>query len=123
MADHFTWPGVQGTYRYWLLRDRFSAVAEPGNYMFVKLAQNVWIPLYIGETDNLSDRLPNHERWAEVVRHGATHIMAHTSPGGVVLRRAEERDLIARWNPVCNVQHRTQPPVPNLGFGVGMPRR
>jgi hypothetical protein len=33
--------------------------------------------------------------------------MTHTTPAGEYVRLAEEGDLIARWNPPLNVQHRT----------------
>jgi len=38
-------------------------------------------------------------------------VLAHVNYGGEFARRAEERDLIARYNPVLNVKHRT------YGFG------
>jgi len=105
------WPGQSGaTYRYWFLSDLTAAGinAVAGNYAFVKrLPNGKYVPLYFGEAESLKDRIPNHERWADAVRAGATDVMAHSTPSGDKARLAEERDLIQRWNPVLNVQHRT----------------
>lgn len=51
-----------------------------GLYIFSYLAQGAWYPLYIGQTDDFSSRLPNHERLPEAVRRGATHIHAAVVP-------------------------------------------
>jgi len=32
--------------------------------------------------------------------------MSHTTPNGEQARLAEERDLIAKWSPTLNTQHR-----------------
>ena len=75
--------------------------AVPGNYIFAKQVPGGWQPLYIGETGNLADRMPNHEKWPCVRREGATHIHAHTSSADVSTRRLEETDLLARFKPPC----------------------
>jgi excinuclease UvrABC nuclease subunit len=102
------WPGASGrTYEYWFLDLHGSIKSEPGNYMFVRrLPNGNFSPLYIGQADNLASRIPNHERLADARRAGATHVMAHTTQGGEAARLAEERDLIQRWQPQLNVQHR-----------------
>jgi hypothetical protein len=74
--------------------------------MFVKrLANGKWLPVYIGEGISLQGRIPNHERWAEARRLGASDVMSHTTPSGEKARLAEERDLIEHWKPSLNVQH------------------
>lgn len=110
--DYIDWPGQSGkTYRYWFLSDPGTAASikdEGGNYAFVKqLSNGNFVPLYFGKADSLRDRIPNHECWAEATRLGVTHLMSHTTPAGDAARCAEERDLIQRWNPPMNVQHRT----------------
>ncbi|CAN1721194.1 GIY-YIG nuclease family protein [Hyphomicrobium sp. 1Nfss2.1] len=112
MADTVDWPGLSGTrYRYWFLATpsvASSIHSVGGNYAFVtQLPNGNFYPLYFGKADDLSARIPNHERWAEAVQRGATFVMAHSTPAGDAARCAEERDLIQRWNPVLNVQHRT----------------
>jgi hypothetical protein len=97
-------------YKYWSLAPHEVAnlLDVGGNYGFLKPTGNShWSPLYFGQADNLRNRLRNHDRWAEAVRLGATVIVTHTTPAGELARLAEERDLIAKWNPPLNVHHRT----------------
>jgi hypothetical protein len=66
--------------------------------MFVRqLANGNWLPVYIGQADDLCSRLPNHDRLAEAKLAGATQVMAHTTPAGEQVRLDEERDLIQYW--------------------------
>jgi excinuclease UvrABC nuclease subunit len=110
MAAHIDLPGVSGnTYRYFFL----SSIAAPdvkkeaGNYLFAKPLGNGKVQiLYIGQADDLSRRLSTHDRWEEAKRLGATQVYAHTKQGGEAARCAEEKDLIQRWNPPLNTQHR-----------------
>lgn len=111
MSQFIDWLGHSGNrYRYWFLADISvnGIKAEAGNYAFVKrLANGNFSPLYFGESENLRERIPGHERWAEAVRLGATHVMGHTAQDGEQARCDEERDLIQRWNPALNQQHRS----------------
>ena len=78
-----------------------------GNYIFGRrLPNGNFLPIYVGETDNFRARLPSHERWKEAKKAGATHVMAHITPAGEAARKAEEKDLIQKWSPPLNVQHR-----------------
>ena len=101
------WPDQSGrTYRYW--SEQFTATFKDkrGNYMFVKPANGGYLPVYIGRAESLRDRLSNHERAAEARLAGATLIMAHTTPAGEQGSADEERNLIAKWQPPLNVQHK-----------------
>ena len=100
------WTGQSGrTYRYWIYPIDQLFTDGAGNYIFAKeVQQGRWTPCYIGQTSNLSDRLSDHEKEMCARRHGATHIHAHANPAGESTRRAEEADLISRWDPPCNVQ-------------------
>ncbi len=76
-----------------------------GLYIFAYYDGQHWRPLYIGQTDDFSSRLPLHERLDEAIRLGATHI--HT----LVVQHAENRDtwermLIDHLQPRMNVQFR-----------------
>jgi hypothetical protein len=111
MADHIEWPGISGrTYAYWILPGLTTSDIQsvPGNYIFVKLANGLWYPLYMGIADNLSARLSNHEVTPQASALGATHVLAHVNRDRQ-RREFEERDLIARWNPPLNTHHRTGP--------------
>ena len=108
-ADFIDWPGSAGAkYRYWFLGDTspLGIKDQPGNYMFVRRANQGWLPVYIGIADNLRQRILGHEVWVEAHRCGATHVMGHTQQDRVA-RESEERDLIGHWNPQCNTHHRT----------------
>lgn len=103
------WPGQSNiTYRYWVYpRHTTFDGQHPGNYIYAKLnALGHWVPVYIGQTGNLNERItPNHEKARCVDRNGATHIHVHVTPAGENARLAEEKDLILRWQPACNIQH------------------
>lgn len=109
MANLISWPGRSGrSYQYAFvdMSRPFNTVA--GNYVFAKQMLNGrFVPLYFGETSDFSGRMPSHEVWQAAIAMGATHAMAHTTQGGELVRRAEERDLIEGWNPPLNVQYRT----------------
>ena len=108
MAAYIDWPARAGTYRYWFLKSPSNGSSIQnvgGNYMFVKLTPDGYVPVYVGIADDLGVRIPCHERWADAVRAGATAVMAHTQPNAAI-RAAEERDLIAHWHPPLNSQHR-----------------
>lgn len=104
--------GLSGRrYEYYLLdglrAENINAV--PGNYVMAKrLPTGVFAPIYFGESGDLKTRLPNHpELWAAFNLYGANCVLAHANHSGEQGRCAEERDLIAYWNPPLNVQHRS----------------
>ncbi|MBA2125069.1 hypothetical protein DLM45_02360 [Hyphomicrobium methylovorum] len=107
--SYIDWPAKSGaSYRYWFvdMSKPFNRVAA--NYVFAKqLPNGNFSPLYFGETGDLSSRMPTHEVWSQAIRLGATHALAHSTQGGEQARRAEESDLIARWNPPLNTHYRT----------------
>ena len=77
-----------------------------GIYIFAGLnSVGRWEALYIGSTESLAERLPNHEKWPEAVRLGATHIHARVE-SQVATRQAIERILIQNYRPHLNIQHR-----------------
>ena len=100
------WEGASGQkYGYWIRSFYTNWKAAPGNYIYAKETNpgsRKWVALYVGQTTNLSQRLANHEKEAEAVSRGATHIHAHTSSADDDVRLAEERDLIAKLSPPCN---------------------
>ena len=98
------WQGQSGrTYGYWIYPLGTNFKDEPGNYIYAKQTEpNRWRPVYIGQTVSLRDRLADHEKEACAKRNGATHIHVHLTTGGEAARRAEESDLIAKWQPACN---------------------
>ena len=59
------------------------------------------IPLYVGETEDLSQPFAAHHKAAEFERHGANSIclQSDTSEESRVLK---QRDLVAALQPACN---------------------
>lgn len=98
------WPGAsRNEYKYWIYPIGTNFKDEPGNYIFAKqTSSGQWTPTYIGETQSLQDRLPNHEKLPCVTRNGVTHIHTHITSGGQQARLAEETDLLRNFNPPCN---------------------
>ncbi len=102
------WPGQSGTeYTDHILpRGSTFDTGQPGNYIHAKeTTPNHFKPVYIGQTGDLNSRLANHEQQECVDGNGATHLHVHLNSAGEKARRAEEEDLILRWQPVCNTQH------------------
>jgi hypothetical protein len=92
------------------------------NYAFARrpgtlLSAAGWIILYLGEAEDMKERMARHERLSEAIGLGANYVLSHTNPLGVDARRAEESDLIGRHNPALNVKHRTNA---FAGGGIGL---
>jgi len=98
------WAGASGKeYKYWIYPIGTPFEDSPGNYIFAKeTAPHRWSALYIGETHSLKDRLSNHEKMPCVKRYGGTHVHVHKASAEEKTRRAEESDLLAKWDPPCN---------------------
>ncbi len=62
-----------------------------------------YTPLYIGQTNSLKDRIPSHEEWPCVRRHGVNSICIHLDESKSS-RLVKEKDLIDRGSspPPCN---------------------
>jgi excinuclease UvrABC nuclease subunit len=101
MADTVVWAGKHqfSVHRH---TDNWNAVA--GIYMFCGINQEgQWSPLYIGQAESLSQRIPNHERWPEAAQLGATHIHALVVPHGAT-RTEVEAELIRAYQPRLNIR-------------------
>ncbi len=98
------WTGASGrSYRYWIYLPGTQFDAKPGNYCFAKeVSPGQYVPLYFGQTIDLSERLDSHHKMGCARLRGLTHIMAKVNEGGEAARLREEADLIARWKPACN---------------------
>jgi hypothetical protein len=75
----------------------------PGNYIYARQGEDdSWIPVYIAQTRDLHQRLEGSVRLDDAIANGATHLHTHYCSAGQAARCTEERDLIKRWQPVCN---------------------
>jgi excinuclease UvrABC nuclease subunit len=76
-------------------------------YLFCKIENGNYVPLYIGKAENLSNRLSGHERKDEAIRLGAKYLFVHAPGFAAMVGYLEvERRLIARYDPVLNTHHR-----------------
>jgi hypothetical protein len=103
LADTIQWTGKSGkAYTYWIYLIGANLKAEAGNYIFARETKpNTYMPIYIGQTENLSERFDNHHKKDCIKDQGATHIHAHLN-ANKQSRLDEESDLIAKWMPACN---------------------
>jgi hypothetical protein len=77
-----------------------------GIYIFAyQTDETHWRALYVGQTDDFSSRIPSHERWAEAVRLGATHVHATVVPTQAD-RNLLEQLLIQNMQAVMNNHYR-----------------
>lgn len=97
-SDTCNWNGASGkTYLYHVHTLPFSFDSkQDGNYIYTKIVNNKWTPIYIGQGD-LGDRVgPNHHQANCINNKGATHVHAHLNP--VEQNRTnEESDLLASY--------------------------
>ena len=68
---------------------------EQGNYIYAKVSQGRWLPIYIGQGD-LGERtnIDNHHQSICLKAKGATHVHAHVNQREAA-RMVEEADLLA----------------------------
>jgi hypothetical protein len=90
--------GVQYTYYIFALPPNFDPNFNPnqnGNYIYAKLVENYWQPIYIGQGD-LRDRTQNHHKAECIARRSATHVHARLNEREAD-RKREEADLLANY--------------------------
>jgi len=103
MADTASWKGQSGkSYTYGIFPLPTSFKAEPGNYIFAKIVSGAWRSVYIGQTEDLSERFDNHHAMPCIKRNLATHVHAHLNNNGKQARLDEETDLVRGHDPTCN---------------------
>ena len=101
-VQEVTWKGY--SFSVYTMTGTWNKVA--GIYIFTGLnAKNLWVPLYIGQTESFAERLANHERWSEAQSLGATHVHAK-GVGKKAERDQIEALLIGHFQPRLNVQLR-----------------
>ena len=79
----------------------------PGCYVFIKEGTALgggWMPIYFGETGDLSERFDSHHAMPCIKRNGATHMGVFTSDAlkDKTLRRDLEQHLIDENPTPCN---------------------
>ena len=100
------WKDKSGSsHRFWIY-PRGTKFNEPcpGIYIYAKeTSPHKWIPIYIGQAENVNVRLTNHEQRERVDQNGAAyiHVSIITDEKS---RLTLEKDLLEQWKPVCNTQ-------------------
>lgn len=99
--------GRKGSYAFNLYSPDARFKPVPAVYVFGRFKANAaggstYDVLYVGQTDSLADRIPQHEKWPCVVEHGANTIGVHRDPDEDSRRRIEA-DLIEEHDPPCNI--------------------
>ena len=108
MSATILFRGLSGNeYEYWFFDIATDLVTIGGQYGFVKrLPNGHFVPLYWGECQNFTpaSRTMN----VSPTRSASGRPMLWGTPNQPEnWLKAEERDLIAFWNPPMNVQHRS----------------
>jgi excinuclease UvrABC nuclease subunit len=62
-----------------------------------------WVPLYIGQAESFSNRIPSHEQWSPARKLGATHVHA-MAVSNQSQRDEIEKQLIKAYQPRLNIQ-------------------
>ena len=107
-VEPITWPGLLGeeyTYYIFPINTTFTD-RKPGNFIFAKAAPFrifQWMPLYIGQTPNLSRGYAFAQQEAYAIRLGATHIHVHINEDKEA-RKMEKMKLLQKYKPICNEQ-------------------
>jgi hypothetical protein len=88
------WVGASGLkYGYWVRELPFSCnPGQDGNYIFCKVVNNFWVPLYMGQGD-INDRVNDRLHYKAAAGKGATHVHVHTNANEID-RASEEQDLL-----------------------------
>lgn len=99
------WTGSSGTrYEMNIRRLGTSIPHYAGVYVLCKRRQNVWSSYYIGQAEDIGDRLSesNHLGRDCAMRQGASFVATTQVEGGKEARLTVERDLLAAYAPPCN---------------------
>jgi hypothetical protein len=68
----------------------------------------IWMPVYIGKTNNFKIRLPSHEKWEKAIQLGAVKVLAVVEESEY-RRSLLEFQLIQHFDPPLNKQLRPSP--------------
>lgn len=105
--DRCKWPlGSGETLEFGIYNHEGDWNKVSGLYIFAHMTDAIhWRAIYVGQAEDFSSRIPNHEKWSLARQHGATHIHAVVVPQAAN-RDTWEKRLIAYLQPPLNVQHR-----------------
>jgi len=92
------WAGHSGkTYSYIVHKLPISFTEnQDGNYIYCKLVENEWLPIYIGQGDLAGRISDNHHKAKCIANKGATHVHEHLNSKETD-RLNEEKDILANY--------------------------
>ena len=97
--------GVDTNYQFQVYDIDACPAGAEAVYIFAKFEAGIYVPIYIGRAESLSQRLSGHERRAEAIRLGARYLLVHTPGRGARVAFDEaERRLIHHYAPALNQQ-------------------
>ncbi len=97
----FKWPGQSGKeYSYFSYKMGGKLIKAPGNYILTTLENGFWIALYIGQTEDLSEELLNHDI-GKNSKNTTTHVHVHANHSRGQ-RLMEVEDLVTMQRPSAN---------------------
>jgi predicted GIY-YIG superfamily endonuclease len=98
-----TFKGKFGTYAFevYTADTIFNSVGAV--YIFSRRITGTHTFLYIGQTNSLRERIPNHEKWQCARSHGVNCICVHRDSDANSRLRKEIDLRAANWTP-CNAQ-------------------
>lgn len=89
-------------YKFTVFRIDYVFQEIGGNFIFCDQdALGDWSPFYVGETDNLFERLEDLELKRWIRQQGVSHIHARPNPKESD-RAREKEDLVVRYSPPLN---------------------
>ena len=95
------WSGQSGKeYPYFSYKAGGKLIKAPGSYILATLKNGFWVASYIGQTEDLSEHLQDHENGVGI-GEVTTHIHVHINHSKN-RRLIELEDLISLQNPPCN---------------------
>ena len=110
MVDKLPLEDASGNkYDFWLYPIGTNFKKAAGVYAFARDDGNAWAIIYIGEAEDLKDRLytrlKQHHRYKCAVQdESATHLLTRLVAGGEQARLDLETSLRRHYDPVCNRQ-------------------
>jgi hypothetical protein len=100
----YLWTGQSGQkYRYTVYMFGTAFGPGPANFIYAReLRAGQYVPVYIGQTQDLSEPFEEPLALECMKQSRVTHIHVRHSDNREEVRRAERSDLISIWNPPCN---------------------
>lgn len=104
MSETVNWKSQDGTVlAFEPLLQNVDWSDASGLYLFGCVKNSTWKIFYVGQTNNFSNRIPNHDRWNEAKRLGASHVLA-VVVDSQTKRDKYEKELIQELQPSLNTQ-------------------